>query len=544
MAKLRNGTTSIAQLVYVDPTFGDIYDSGDSDSIQANTFQTANFELDDPAFGVLDSLDFRGAVQGVSNDQAIGAANGTRWIVGSSPTGAFAAFSANQVVRSDGTTWIAEPNPSKGTLVFRKDMNKFYYFTSDTFASGVWQSMTISGLQDYRDSVISMDRLTPNAIAATKLFQTVTFTADTAGTAGNSISLVFNGTDDLATVVGAWNTANPTNTVSFTGQPGTFVPTAGTANLAGGLAAIVPVNGMRYLVGQPTATAGGAWAGHAGEIAYYDSGAATWQFEVRPDEGTMVYVEDVNAAYVFNDNTFATGLWVVFSTGIYTEGNGINISGNVISAEIGNGLKFAGSTIVVEPNDFVGSGLVDDGSDNIAIDWATVFTIDSADGKAFKASDIASTSSGKGASIVGVNDPNNVFVNNNVEQVLYELWQKSDYSTGVKYIADGAIAKGDMVYISAAGKVKKFSTITADERVVGVALVAAADTADVWIARHDEGLAGILTLGSFGDSYYWTGSGWATTMPSGAGSHVWRGGTAINATDMHLHVEYVKRNKL
>jgi hypothetical protein len=69
---------------------------------------------------------------------------------------------------------------------------------------------------------------------ASVVFDTVTFTADNAGSAGNSIALVFNNSDTLTTVVGAWNSANPTNTVSFTGQAGTYVPAAGTAQLVGG----------------------------------------------------------------------------------------------------------------------------------------------------------------------------------------------------------------------------------------------------------------------------------------------------------------------
>lgn len=70
--------------------------------------------------------------------------------------------------------------------------------------------------------------------AASVVYDTVTFTADFAGTAGNSIALVFDGVDDIDTVVNAWNAANPANTVSFSGQLGTYVPAAGTATLAGG----------------------------------------------------------------------------------------------------------------------------------------------------------------------------------------------------------------------------------------------------------------------------------------------------------------------
>jgi hypothetical protein len=61
------------------------------------------------------------------------------------------------------------------------------------------------------------------------------FTAVNFGTVGNSISLIFDGIDDVTTVVAAWNAANPTNTVSFTGS-GATVPSAQTVNLIGGAA--------------------------------------------------------------------------------------------------------------------------------------------------------------------------------------------------------------------------------------------------------------------------------------------------------------------
>jgi hypothetical protein len=54
-----------------------------------------------------------------------------------------------------------------------------------------------------------------------------------AGDAGNSISLVFDGIDDVDTVVAAWNAANPSNQVVVDGG-GTSVPTALTYTLSGG----------------------------------------------------------------------------------------------------------------------------------------------------------------------------------------------------------------------------------------------------------------------------------------------------------------------
>ena len=64
--------------------------------------------------------------------------------------------------------------------------------------------------------------------------QQATFQADTIGDIGNSITLVFNGTDTAATVVSAWNLAHPNNTVSIVAGSGSTVPTPGTTKLIGG----------------------------------------------------------------------------------------------------------------------------------------------------------------------------------------------------------------------------------------------------------------------------------------------------------------------
>jgi len=61
-----------------------------------------------------------------------------------------------------------------------------------------------------------------------------TFQSTEHGTPGNSITLVFNGTDDVDTVVAAWNTANPSNTVVLTSGNGTDVISAQTQTLSGG----------------------------------------------------------------------------------------------------------------------------------------------------------------------------------------------------------------------------------------------------------------------------------------------------------------------
>jgi hypothetical protein len=68
----------------------------------------------------------------------------------------------------------------------------------------------------------------------------VVITANTAGTAGNSITLTFDGVDDVDTVLAAWNSANSSNQATLDSGDGAQVPDNGdTLTLSGGVAAIV-----------------------------------------------------------------------------------------------------------------------------------------------------------------------------------------------------------------------------------------------------------------------------------------------------------------
>lgn len=74
----------------------------------------------------------------------------------------------------------------------------------------------------------------------------VTLTAVVAGSAGNSISLVFTGSDSINLAITNWNTANPSNTVALTAGNGAQVPSNGaTAPLTGGIDAAFNVPDFR-----------------------------------------------------------------------------------------------------------------------------------------------------------------------------------------------------------------------------------------------------------------------------------------------------------
>lgn len=231
--------------------------------------------------------------------------------------------------------------------------------------------------------------------------------------------------------------------------------------------------------------------------------------------------------------------WSLFTSPTQlTEGNGIDISGNVISVELlaSGGLKFVGTALAVEPADFAGEGLIDDGSDNLAIDWSTAFN----DSKAIKASDLSSTANGFGASIIGVEDANSYFTSTNQEGVNNELYLLASAGDSISYTAGvGGVAKGQLVYLSGNDTVSTYSDITQLENVVGITLAAATAGNPVKVVRFDKALTGVLTGATAGQEYFWNGSALVTTAPSTATENVWLVGIAKNATDLSIEVRHL-----
>lgn len=299
-----------------------------------------------------------------------------------------------------------------------------------------------------------------------------------------------------------------------------------------------PSTGDRYLIGQPSDTATGDWASHEGEITEWDGSA--WVFEAQPDEGTYVYIEDENAAYIFNNNTFASGSWILFSSVVVTAGDGIDITSGVVSVDLasGGGLKIVSTELAVEPNDFAGSGLVDDGSDNLAIDWATAAT----DDKAWKASSLDATA---GAGYIGA-DSSGIAASSadNVQGVLEDLDAAITAvgTPGVSYtVGTGGVSKGDLVYISANDTVLP-KDITDAEYAIGLCATTESAAASVKTVAENFVLTGVLSGATAGTRYYWSGSALTTTIPATSGNYVWLCGVAKNASDLDVHVEFIKKN--
>jgi hypothetical protein len=307
-----------------------------------------------------------------------------------------------------------------------------------------------------------------------------------------------------------------------------------------------PATGDRYLVGQPTDTATGAWIGFEGKIVEYNGSAWVEDVSGTPDEGTYVYVEDENQSYVFNNNTFASGLWVLFTTTIISAGNGIDLVGSTVSVDLasGGGLKIVSTEIAVEPSDFAGTGLQDDGSDNLEIDFADPAT-EMATSRAVKASDLSANGANQGAKILGA-DPSGILYSSSttIQGVLEDLDDAivASATPGVVYtVGAGGVTKGDLLYISAADTVLK-KDITTSTYAVGLAFTTEAAAGLVKTVAENAVIVGALSGATAGTRYYWSGTALTTTMPATSGNYVWLVGVAKNATDLDVHVEFVKKN--
>lgn len=111
-------------------------------------------------------------------------------------------------------------------------------------------------------------------------------------------------------------------------------------------------------------------------------------------------------------------------------------------------------------------------------------------------------------------------------------------------VGAGGVTLGDLVYISANDTVLPLSTLTDPERGIGLAKTTEAAAASVAVMANDTVLAGALTGATAGDVYYWTGSGLSTTKPSLNNEHVWQVGVAKNATDLHVEIRFIKKNRV
>ena len=102
------------------------------------------------------------------------------------------------------------------------------------------------------NEILSIDGIAAHGRFSSATFEDVIYTAYTIGVIGDSISLVFDGSDDIATVIAAFNVSNPGNTVNSDAADDTVVPSATTVNLSGGLDDFIKVVVIDAKLGQIT----------------------------------------------------------------------------------------------------------------------------------------------------------------------------------------------------------------------------------------------------------------------------------------------------
>lgn len=131
-----------------------------------------------------------------------------------------------------------------------------------------------------------------------------------------------------------------------------------------------PIDGTRVICAVPPAPSG-SFQSNPRHIATYNATTNAWTFYTPNDGDASIVIGDSslyeNRGYIYEN---VTPGWMQFAgASLYTAGDGIDIVSNVISLDLaaGGGLKIASTELAVEPSDFAGTGLEDDGSDNLRI---------------------------------------------------------------------------------------------------------------------------------------------------------------------------------
>ena len=273
----------------------------------------------------------------------------------------------------------------------------------------------------------------------------------------------------------------------------------------------------------------------------------------------QVWTVTSNDDIIVGTNNIVFGLLPVNS---FIGGDGIDITGSTISADLlaSGGLKIVSGEIAVEPADFAGAGLIDDGSDNLAIDFATVFTIDAADAKALKADDLASTASGEGASIVGIQDASAYYSGTDLESVLNELEAQIGGATSstFNFTENNVLADNDAVYAGLQKLDLKWGDLASTTTSEGASLVGIEDSAGNYTATNVEAaLAEVYQLASVstgetatvgaggvskGDLLYYSAANTVLPMPISSGNRCI--GIALETVAAASEVRYARWDEL
>lgn len=269
------------------------------------------------------------------------------------------------------------------------------------------------------------------------------------------------------------------------------------------------------------------WDGaSAGDIVEFNG--SVW-VATTPSTGTRIGVDDeANVAfYLYGGSSWSPKYEesTTASTGLTKVGFDIRIA----SSAAGDGLGFAAGVLNVN---------VDNSSVEINADTLRV----KADGINDTHIDFGTGVNQVSAGDIPLVDAGGYFATDDVEFALQKL--ASDItSPGIFYtVGVGGVAKGDALYISSNDTVSKYSTLTADEEVVGLALTTEAASGTVKSLANDTIVTGVLTGAVAGTEYYWNGTTFVTTLTGFTGNqNIWKVGVAKNATDLHVQIEHITK---
>jgi hypothetical protein len=173
-------------------------------------------------------------------------------------------------------------------------------------------------------------------------------------------------------------------------------------------------------------------------------------------------------------------------------GNGLGFSAGVLSVNVdGSSIEINSDTLRVKA----------DGINDTHIDWGT------------GANQVSAVD-------VPIADAGAYFATDNVEAALQYLAGQLSEQGVIYTVGAGGVTKGDLVYVSAPDVVSKFSTLSADEYCVGIALNTVSAGGSVKVLANDTVVTGVLSGASAGAKVYWNGSGFVYTPPTGAGGSV------------------------
>jgi hypothetical protein len=284
-----------------------------------------------------------------------------------------------------------------------------------------------------------------------------------------------------------------------------------------------PVSGDRYLV---IATATGAWVGQEDKIAEYNG--SSWIFTTATTGMAVAVDNEPTVLYFWSGTAWEAKSFeaTTASTGLVKVGNDIRID----SGAAGAGLSFLAGVLSVNPAAAGGLEVV---SDAVQI---------KADGVKDTMIDFGTGAGQVSAVDIPIADVGGFTSQVDVEGAIQELYGQISQQ-GVEYVAGvGGTTAGHPVYVSSNDTALKYTSLTNAARIVGVASTTEVATSPVKVLANDTVVTGVLSGATAGDIIYWNGSALSSTIPSGGGSHVWKIGVAKNTTDLHVEIEFIKKN--